>query len=286
MTCYLMPETAMQASRHLASLEGARILAGGTDLLARMNSGEEPPPAIIDIKRIRDVNTVREENGEWIIGAAVSAARLGELKALVDTWPGVVEAAGLIGSTQIQNRATLGGNLCNASPAADAVPALIAAGARCLIAGPAGEREAAVEELVTGPGRTSLQRGEFVTGFRLPPRPPRSSDAYLRMIPRTEMDIAVAGAGVSLSLNEHDNILGIRVALGAVASTQLLAGEAATLLAGRRPDDTTLPAFRRAVQDVCRPISDRRGTAAYRSHVAGVLAERAAVIAWNRARHS
>ncbi|MEX1197924.1 MAG: xanthine dehydrogenase family protein subunit M [Pseudohongiellaceae bacterium] len=286
MTRYLTPDTVEQASEQLAGLDDARILAGGTDLLTRLNSGAAAPAVIIDIKRIAEVTTIREENGGWIIGAAVSGAALGEHAELNKAWPGVVEAANLIGSTQIQSRATLGGNLCNASPAADAVPALIAAGARCLIAGPDGRRDVAVEEIVTGPGQTSLGRGEFVTGFRLPARAPRSSDAYLRMIPRTEMDIAVAGAGVSLTLDGDDNISEVRVALGAVASTQLLAEEAAGLLKGRQPDDSILPDYQRAVQSICRPISDRRGAAAYRSHVAGILAARAAVIAWNRARQT
>jgi carbon-monoxide dehydrogenase medium subunit len=286
MVRYLRPETIEEASQQLAGLDDARILAGGTDLLTRLNSGVPAPAVIIDIKRIAEVSSVREDNGNWIIGAAVSGAELGEHAALRVTWPGVVEAANLIGSTQIQSRATLGGNLCNASPAADAVPALIAANARCLIAGPKGQREAAVGEIVTGPGSTSLGRGEFVVNFRLPARPPRSSDAYLRMIPRTEMDIAVAGAGVSLALDDNDDITEIRVALGAVASTQLLADEAAALLKGRRPDDAVLHDFRRAVQAICRPISDKRGTADYRSHVAGILAGRAAVIAWDRARQS
>lgn len=285
MTRYLRPATIKEASE-LAGLDDARILAGGTDLLTRINSGTPAPGVIVDIKRIAEVTTIREEDGGWFVGAAVSGAALGEHTALKRAWPGVVEAANLIGSTQIQSRATLGGNLCNASPAADAVPALIAAGACCLIAGPEGQRETAVENIVTGPGRTSLQRGEFVVGFRLPARPPRSSDAYLRMIPRTEMDIAVAGAGVSLTLDENDNIADVRVALGAVASTQLLAEEAAALLKGRRPDAPFLPDFQRAIQSVCRPISDKRGTAGYRSHVAGVLAGRAAIIAWNRARQT
>lgn len=286
MTRYLTPATIAEASEQLAGLNDARILAGGTDLLTRLNSGTPAPAAIIDIKHIAEVTAIREDDGSWIIGAAVSGAEIGENAALKASWPGVVEAANLIGSTQIQSRATLGGNLCNASPAADAVPALIAAGARCLIAGPRGQREADVESIVTSPGQTSLQQGEFVVSFRLPVRAPRSSDAYLRMIPRTEMDIAVAGAGVSVTLDEHDTIMNLRVALGAVASTPLLVEEAAAVLRGHRPDDATLPDFRRAVQHLCRPISDKRGTAAYRSHVAGVLAGRAAVIAWNRARQS
>lgn len=286
MTRYLTPDTVEQASEQLARLDDARILAGGTDLLTRINSGTPAPAVIIDIKRIGEATTIREDDGGWIIGAAASGAALGEHSALKMAWPGVVEAANLIGSTQIQNRATLGGNLCNASPAADAVPALIAAGAHCLIAGPEDRRDVAVEEVVTGPGQTSLERGEFVIGFRLPARPPRSSDAYLRMIPRTEMDIAVAGAGVSLTLDKNDNIVDARVALGAVASTQLLANEAAALLIGRRPDESVLPDFQRAIQSLCRPISDKRGTAGYRGHVAGVLAVRAAGIAWNRARQA
>jgi carbon-monoxide dehydrogenase medium subunit len=214
----------------------------------------------------------------------VSCAEIGEHAALAAAWPGVVEALQLIGSTQIQGRATLGGNLCNASPAADSVPALIAAGALCQVAGPSGEREVPVEKVVTGPGRTSLARGEFVVAFRLEKPRARAGDAYLRLIPRTEMDIAVVGVGVALALDEAGVCTHARVGLGAVAPTPLLVAQAAQALIGTRVDGKALAALASAASAACKPIDDKRGTVAYRVKVAGVLARRAALIALERAR--
>src|SRR5213594_1718846 len=186
----------------------ARVLAGGTDLLVQMRADVIDPELIVDIKRIRETREITEERGGWRIGAAVTGAELKEHARLRQVWPGVVEAANLIGSTQIQGRATLGGNLCNGSPAADSVPALIAAGAVATLAGPQGRRDLPVEDVMLGPRKLALKKGEIIVSFLLPPRPPRSSDAYLRFIPRTEMDIAVVGAGVSLSLDGSGTISG------------------------------------------------------------------------------
>ncbi len=197
-------------------------LAGGTDLLAQVRSGRIAPGRVVDLKKIPELREIVVDEEGYRIGAAVSGAELGEHSALASDWPGVVEAAGLIGSAQIQGRASLGGNLCNGSPAADSVPALIAAAAVCALAGPAGRRELAVEQVVTGPGETCLAPGEIVTHFRLPRPPARSGDAYLRLIPRSEMDIAVVGAGVALSLDEEGVCRECRLALGAVAATPLL----------------------------------------------------------------
>jgi carbon-monoxide dehydrogenase medium subunit len=200
-----------------------------------------------------------------------------------NAWPGVVEALELIGSTQIQGRASMGGNLCNGSPAADAVPAMIAADAVCTIAGPNGRRTARVEDIVTGPGVTSLETGEMVVDFLFPARPARSGDAYLRFIPRTEMDIAVVGAGVSLTLDEAGVCTAARVALGAVAATQLVVEDGAAALIGSTLDDAAMANLDAAARAVCRPIDDKRGTIEYRTKVAGVLARRAAGIAQQRA---
>jgi CO/xanthine dehydrogenase FAD-binding subunit len=199
---YTAPMTVEEAVRALAGASGvAKVLSGGTDLLVQLRSGRAKPDLIVDIKKIPDISGICERDGAFVIGAATSGAVIGECVALRQAWPGVVEAANLIGSTQIQGRATLAGNLCNASPAADSVPALIAARATCVVAGANGRREVPVESIVTGPGRTSLGRDEFIVAFHLPKRPPRSADAYLRFIPRTEMDIAVVGAGVSVTLD-------------------------------------------------------------------------------------
>ena len=279
---YLAPSSVDDAVKALSTV-GAKAMGGGTDLLVQLRAGRAQPQTIVDLKRIAGAAGIRQEGGGFVIGAAVSGAVIGEHKALVGAWPGIVEATNLIGSTQIQGRATLAGNLCNGSPAADSVPALIAARAVCVIVGPNGRREAPVESIVTGPGTTSLSPGEFVLEFKLPPRPARASDAYLRLIPRTEMDIAVAGAGVSLVLALDGTISEAHVAIGAVAPTALLVAAASAGLIGSRLDDASLARLDAAVRAACKPISDKRGTAEYRTKIAGVLARRAALIAFQRA---
>ena len=282
---YEAPGSIDEAVALLAKANGdARVLAGGTDLLVQLRYGHVRPGLIVDVKKIPETRSISVEDGGFRIGAAVSGAELGEHPDLKNIWPGVVEAAELIGSTQIQGRASLGGNLCNGSPAADSVPALIAASATCSIAGPNGQREAPVEEIITGPGQTSLGKAEFVVEFHLPARPPHTGDAYLRFIPRTEMDIAVVGAGVCLTLDDSGTVSQARVSLGAVAPTPLLVADAADALIGTTVDDDALQRLDAAAQAACRPIDDKRGTIEYRTKVSGVLARRAAGIALERAR--
>ena len=282
---YEAPDTIEGATALLAGSTGeARVLAGGTDLLVQMRSDVVDPALIVDIKKIAETRTVTEEAGGWRIGAAVTGAELKEHPRLKQVWPGVVEAANLIGSTQVQGRATLGGNLCNGSPAADSVPALIAAGAVATLAGPKGRRDLPVEDVMLGPRKLALAKGEFVVSFLLPPRLPRSSDAYLRFIPRTEMDIAVVGAGVSLTVDEAGAITRARVSLGAVAPRVLLVPEAATAIIGSRLDRPAQDRMEAAARAACAPIDDKRGTIEFRVEVAGVLARRAALIALDRAR--
>ena len=281
---YESPGTVDEAVKLLATVGGnAKLLAGGTDLLVQLRMGMIKPTLIIDVKKISETTAINEENGGYRVGSAVSGAVLGEHDGMKSAWPGVVEALELIGSTQIQGRASMGGNLCNGSPAADAVPAMIAADAVCTIAGPNGRRTARVEDIVIGPGVTSLETGEMVVDFLFPARPARSGDAYLRFIPRTEMDIAVVGAGVSLTLDEAGVCTAARVALGAVAATQLLVEDGAAALIGSTLDDAAMANLDAAARAVCRPIDDKRGTIEYRTKVAGVLARRAAGIAQQRA---
>ncbi len=281
---FVAPATAEEAVRALAGATGiAKPLSGGTDLLVQLRTGRTRPDVIVDTKRIPEMMGVREEGGGFVIGAATPSAYLGEHPSLGMVWPGVVEAANLIGSTQIQGRATLAGNLCNASPAADSVPAMIAARVTCVVAGPDGRREVPVEAICTAPGRTSLGKGEFIVAFKLPPRPPRAADAYLRFIPRTEMDIAVVGCGVNVTLDDAGRCIDARVALGAVAPTAILVPDAAAALVGHELDEATLAALDAAARRACRPIDDKRGTIDYRTKVAGVLARRAAAIAFARA---
>src|SRR5882672_3498960 len=282
---YEAPESLEGAVALLARATGeARVLAGGTDLLVQMRSDVVEPDLIVDIKKIKETRAVTEEKGGWRIGAAVTGAELKEHPRLKQVWPGVIEAANLIGSTQVQGRATMGGNLCNGSPAADSVPALIAAGAVASLAGPQGRRDLPVEDVMLGPRTLALEPGEFVVSFLLPPRPPRSSDAYLRFIPRTEMDIAVVGAGVSLTVDGVGTITAARVSLGAVAPRVLLVAAAAAAIVGSRLDKPAQDRLEAAARAACAPIDDKRGTVEFRVQVAGVLARRAALIALDRAR--
>ena len=282
---YEAPESLEGVVALLAGAKGeARVLAGGTDLLVQMRGDMVDPELIVDIKGIRETRTVTEERGGWRIGAAVTGAELKEHKRLKQAWPGVVEAANLIGSTQVQGRATMGGNLCNGSPAADSVPALIAAGAVATLAGPKSRRDLPVEDVMLGPRKLALTKGEIVVSFLLPPRPPRSGDAYLRFIPRTEMDIAVVGAGVSMTLDGGGIITAARVSLGAVAPRVLLVQEAARAIIGSRLDRAAQERLEAAARAACRPIDDKRGTIEFRIDVAAVLARRAALIALDRAR--
>jgi len=282
---YEAPESLEGAVALLAGATGeTRVLAGGTDLLVQMRADIVDPELIVDIKRIPETRAVTQEKGGWRVGAAVTGAELKDHPELKKVWPGVVEAANLIGSTQVQGRATLGGNLCNGSPAADSVPALIAAGAVATLAGPKGKRDLPVEDVMLGPRQLALQKGEIVASFLLPPRPSRSSDAYLRFIPRTEMDIAVVGAGVSLTVDGAGVITAARVSLGAVAPRVLLVSEAAQAIIGGRLDEPAQQRLEAAARAICRPIDDKRGTTEFRTDVAAVLARRAALIALDRAR--
>ncbi|MEM7541106.1 MAG: xanthine dehydrogenase family protein subunit M [Pseudomonadota bacterium] len=284
MTQFSAPTTVADAVACLKGANGAgKILAGGTDLLVQLRAGFIDPSHIVDIKNIQQTRAVVAHDGGYRIGSAVSGAELGEHDEIPLLWPGVVEGLELIGSTQIQGRASLGGNLCNASPAADSVPAMIAARATCEIAGPSGTRELPVEQVVTAPGKTSLAPGEFVVSFFLPPRDPRSSDAYLRFIPRTEMDIAVVGAAVNLTLDASGLVSEAHVALGAVAPTARLVPDAAAAIVGTKLEDEAQAKLQAAASAACDPINDKRGTIEYRTKVAGVLAKRAAAIAYARA---
>jgi CO/xanthine dehydrogenase FAD-binding subunit len=284
---YEAPATLETAVALLAGAQGlAKVLAGGTDLLVQMRTGRVEPALIVDVKGIAEMTSIAAENGGFRFGAAVSCMALSEHAAFAKAWPGVTEAAMLIGSYQVKGRASVGGNLCNASPAADSVPALIAAGATASIIGPRGRREARVEDIASAPGKTSLDKGEIVASILLPRRAPHSADAYLRFIPRTEMDIAVVGAGINLTLDDKGVCSAARVSLGAVAERALLVPAAAATLIGTRVDDAALERLAAAVSAACRPIDDKRGTKEYRIKVAGVMAKRAAAIARDRAREN
>jgi carbon-monoxide dehydrogenase medium subunit len=241
------------------------------------------PDLVVDIKNIAEMRQITEEKGRFRVGAAVTGIEIMDHKAFNAAWPGVVDGVSLIGSIQIRGRATVGGNLCNASPAADSVPALIVAGALACIVGPKGRREIPVEEIAVAPGKTSLEKGEIVASFLFPERAPRSGGAYLRFIPRTEMDIAVVGAGIDLTLDKDGTCTRAKVSLGAVAARPLVVADAAAALIGSKIDEAALEKLAKACGAACKPIDDKRGTIEFRTEVAGVLAKRAALKAAKRA---
>ena len=282
-TQYLAAKTIDEAVQaHNQANGSARFLAGGTDLLVQIKSGIKKPNLVIDVKKIVELNNIEEiSENEFIVGASVSGANLNRNKKFASLWPGVIEAFRLIGSEQIQGRASLGGNLCNGSPAGDSVPALIAAGCTAIIAGPDGRKELPIEEFHTGPGKTVLKNGEMLVSLKFPKRESNSSDAYLRMTPRTEMDIAVVGCGVNLTL-DNDICTSVRVSLGAVAPTPLLIKEASDIMVGTNLNSQVLEKVAKICMESCNPINDKRGTIDYRTKVAGVLFKRATLIAIDR----
>lgn len=262
----------------------AKVLAGGTDLIIQSKGKVGSPLVVVDVKKIGSMMTATLDDEGLLLGPSMCCAEFTARDDIKALYPGLVEAAYLIGSTQVQGRASVGGNLCNASPAGDSLPALIANGAKCIISGPGGERTVPVEEFCTGVGTNCLAKGELLTGLRIPKPAPGTSDAYLRFIPRTEMDIAVAGAGVRVTLDKDGTCTDARVGIGAVAPTPLLVPAAAEALVGTKIDDAALAAAAAAASAASNPITDRRGTAEFRQHIVGVLTRRAAVIAAERAR--
>lgn len=282
---YEAPETLDAAVGLLAGESGqVKVLAGGTDVLVQIHADMIDLDLIVDIKKIPEMREIVEEDGAWRFGAAVTGKEMMDNAAFNKAWPGVMDGVRLIGSVQVRGRATVGGNLCNASPAADGVPPMIAARAVAIIVGPNGRREVPVEDVAIAPGKTSLEPGEIVVSFQLPKRAPNSGDAYLRFTPRTEMDIAVVGCGINLILDDKGICTDARVSLGAVAARALLVDEAAKALIGTPVDAAALENLAAAASAACKPIDDKRGTIEYRTEVAGVLAQRAAAIALERAK--
>ncbi len=281
---YAAPDSVEAAVAMIAEAGGgARVMAGGTDVLVLLHGEVIEPDLIVDIKNIPDLRAITAEDGGWRVGAAVPGMELMGHEGFASDWPGVIEGVALIGSIQIKGRASVGGNLCNASPAADSVPPMIAAGAVANIIGPNGARTAPVEDIITGPGQTSLALGEIIVSFSLPARAPHSGDCYLRLTPRTEMDIAVVGVGVNLTLDDSGTCTAARVALGAVAPTPLLVADAAAALIGSKVDASALGDMAGAASAACNPIDDKRGTIEYRVKTTGVMARRAAEKALERA---
>ena len=275
---YQAPTSLDKAVTLLVSRGGqARPLAGGTDLLVQMRHGLLAPDVVVDLKQIPELNQLWfDVHTGLTVGAAVSCARLCEQAVVRERYPGLVDAASIIGGPAIRERATLGGNLCNAAPSGDTIPAMMVLGATCNLAGPDGARTLPVETFCTAPGQTVLAPGELLVSIQFPAPQPRSGARYLRFIPRGEMDIAVAGAGAWLRLDEEQShIAEARVALAAVAPTPLLAVDAADALHGQPPTEAAFARAAQLAQETARPITDARGTAAQRHHLVGVLVKRA-----------
>lgn len=290
---YQAPASVGQAVALLADpARGTRPFAGGTDLLVQMRRGLFAPEMLVDVKRIPELNRIDFDSVKGLtIGAAVSCAWLCDHPTVRQYYPGLIDAASIIGGAAIQRRATLGGNLCNAAPSGDAIPALIVLGATATVAGPQGARTVPVADFCTAPGCTVLRPGELLISLHVPTPAShtgartRSGARYLRFIPRGEMDIAVAGAGAWLELSDDGStIFGARIALSAVAPTPLWVKAAGEALTGKPPTEEAFAAAAAIAQEAARPISDVRGTAAQRRHLVGVLTRRALHGAYQRAK--
>jgi carbon-monoxide dehydrogenase medium subunit len=285
---YHAPATLAEATALLAQHNGrARILAGGTDILVQLREGLRQADVVVDVKRIPELMQLEYGSGAGLrLGASVPCYRLYEDPRISAAYSALTDSARIIGGWQIQSRASIGGNLCNSSPAGDSIPSLIVLDATAVVAsGPKGPREVKIKDFCTGPGRNVLAPGELVEAISLPPPEPRSGSAYERFIPRNEMDIAVVGAASWLRLNAAgDKIEAVRIAVGAVAPTPKFAEEASQSLVGQAP---TVAAFEKAgdlARKVASPITDIRGTVEYRVHLVGVLVKRTLQRALERAK--
>ena len=281
---YAAPQSVSEVTSLLAGNRRALLLAGGTDLLVQLRAGRKNADLIVDVKHVPELNEIRYDSTRGLtLGAAVPCYQIYGHSEVSRTYPALADVASIIGGTQIQGRASIGGNLCNAAPSADAIPLLIALKATCRIAGSTGNRELAVEDFCTGPGRNVLQPGELLVSLHLPPVESRSGARYLRFIPRNEMDIAVAGAGVAITL-DNGNFRSARIALASVAPTPLFVREAGDWLAGKPVNSDSIRTAAEMAKDAAKPITDMRGPAEYRKHLCAVLTRRALEAAIQSAR--
>jgi carbon-monoxide dehydrogenase medium subunit len=281
---YSLPQSVDEALSILNSESNATVFAGATDLIPQLRGGRAEPRLLVDLKKIPSLMNLSFSNGTWKIGAATPVVTINKNVKLTNKFPGLSEASGLIGSDQIQTRASLGGNLCTASPGADTVPSLIVNDALVVIASNDGSRTIPVADVITGPGSISLGPGEFIIEFILQQPPPRTSDAYERFIPRTEMDIAVVDAAARVSLDERGHCQEAKIAIGAAAPTVIRVPAAERIIKGKKINDEILAEVMIEASKACRPVNDKRGTIEYRRQVAGVLAKRVILLAEKRAR--
>lgn len=283
---YQAPPTLAEAIQQLAQAQGqARPLAGGTDLIDQMRIGKRTADLVVDIKKIHELNVLQIDTNGARIGAAVPCCRITAHAELRHHYAALVDSCSIIGGVQIQSRASVGGNLCNSGPAADATPSLIALHGQCLIAGPQGTRTVSADAFCTGPGENVLEPGELLVELQLPASAPHSGSHYRRVIPRNEMDIAVVGVGASVTLDPTGNeILAARIGLGAVGPTPILAQPVADAIIGQGVSDALFHKAGEVAKSIISPITDMRGTRDYRVHVTGVLVFRVLHAAVARAR--
>ena len=284
---FATPSSIEEAVKLLASSgDKVRILAGGTDMLVQMRAGRRTAPVVVDIKAIPELNVVSYDASKGLtLGAAVPCYQIYQDKSLATAYPGLIDAASLIGGIQIQGRASIGGNICNAAPSGDAIPAVIALGGVCNIAGPNGNREMLVEDFCTAPGQNALQNGELLVSISIPAPVPHSGANYQRFIPRNEMDIAVVGVGTSVVLDASgQNFVSARIALASVAPTPVFAKEAGDSLAGKAVSEEAIQQASELAMAAAKPISDMRGTIRQRTHLVGVFTRRTLNNAIERAR--
>lgn len=283
---YAAPTSLAEATKLLAGTNGtARILAGGTDLIVQLREHLKEADLVVDVKKIPELMELKLSAQGLKLGAAVPCYLLYENKEISAKYPALTDSARIIGGWQIQSRASIGGNLCNSSPAGDSLPSLIALNVKCVIAGPNGSREVPAADFCTGPGKNVLQKGEVLAALVFPPVGPKTGSAYERFIPRNEMDIAVVGAASWVKLNSTgDKIDEARIALAAIAPTPKFAAEASQWLAGQPATEATYAQAGELAKKVAIPISDMRGPAEYRTHLVGVLVKRTLADAVERAK--
>ncbi|MEO2016884.1 MAG: xanthine dehydrogenase family protein subunit M [Fuerstiella sp.] len=283
---YAAPTQLDEAIKQLAEAgEGARVLAGGTDIIVQLREGLRSAELVVDVKKIPELTHMDFSAEQGLhLGASVPCWRIYNDPEIASAYPALADAVRIIGGWQIQSRASVGGNLCNSSPAADAIPPLIALSAMAHIAGPTGRRVVPVPEFCTAPGRNILQQGELLVALTLPPQGPRCGSAYQRFIPRNEMDIAVAGAASWVQLDDSGKrIKQARIALAAVAPTPMFAAEASGWLTGQTTSEEVFAEAGELARRIASPIDDMRGTAEYRTHLVGVLTKRTLATACERA---
>lgn len=286
---YSSPETLAEALSLLNEHQkDAGILAGGTDLIVKMRADRINPGQIIDIKSIPELNQVNiNSNNDLTIGSAIPCYKIYNNDDIMNLRPELKDSASIIGGTQIQGRASFGGNICNAAPSADSVPLLISLGATCNVQSVNGERTIALEDLFSGPGQTVLEPNELLISITIPKKSDLSGANYIRFIPRNEMDIAVVGTGVSVTLSSNKkNFESVRVSLASVGPTPIFVDGIDKEVSGQEINDESIRIVSNMAKNASKPISDMRGTAEFRQHLCEVLTRRALITAIERAKEA